>query len=74
MSYQVGNLQCIDRGDPTFEHYHDAIRSALAWETEESWDPGETIGVWTSQEEGSELVAIIYQGQVFESREHTVRT
>ncbi|MBN3761361.1 hypothetical protein [Burkholderia sp. Ac-20365] len=61
-SYQVGELKCFKPDDPVVEGLLNAYQLAL-----EMWrrDDRSIIGVWTKQEDGSELVAIVYENEVF---------
>lgn len=59
--YQVGKLEYPESDDPNFESRKDAVASAVEKSIDDS-----CYAVWRGQEEGSELLAIIYQGEVFE--------
>ena len=61
MPYQVGDLEFFTEDDPVFEDRVDAESKAI----EISRGNDATIGVWTSQEEGSDLVSIAHQGELF---------
>lgn len=64
MAYQVGRLLDIDPADPGIADESQALRVAR---DESSRNADTPFGVWTGQDDGSELVAIAYQGQVFKS-------
>ncbi len=59
--YQVGSLLYYKQDDPTFEDREEAIDYAVDWSVDD-----DAYGVWAGQDEGSELLAIVYQGEVFE--------
>ncbi len=61
MSYQVGHLIHFDKNDPTFE----TLEEAHIYAIEQSIDDS-PYGIWTSQEEGSELQAIAYGSQIYD--------
>lgn len=62
MAYQVGRLLSIDPADPEIGDAQQAIRVARDESRRETTTP---YGVWTGQDDGPELVAIAYRGQVF---------
>lgn len=62
VTFQVGDLMCIDPADPEIPSERDAITLALK---ESSRDDSKVFAVWTGQEHGSELIALAYQGDVF---------
>ena len=59
--YQIGSLQNFKVDDPEFGDFWEAVE----WATELSIDDS-LYGVWTSQSEGSDLLAIAYGGEVFQ--------
>lgn len=59
--YQVGSLQFFKPDDPEFESYADALNEAVNLSIDDT-----AYGVWTGQQEGSELLAIVYGGEIFE--------
>ena len=59
--YQVGKLEYCERDDPNFENWKEAVDSAVDKSMDDS-----VYAIWRGQEEGSELLAIVYQGEVFE--------
>lgn len=59
--YQIGKLQYPDPNDLTMDDFWEAINKA----TELSIDDC-VYAVWTSQKEGSDLLAIVYMGEVFQ--------
>ena len=61
MPYQVGNLEAVQEDDPVFEDLVEAQNVAL----DRSQYRECAQGIWTSQQEGSEIVAIAYQGSLF---------
>lgn len=65
MRYQVGHLKDIKNDDPVFDTLELAAQDAmLKSQPNRIWD-GEPYGVWTSQDDGCELVAIAYEGVLF---------
>jgi hypothetical protein len=64
MTYQVGKLLQLDEADPELPSLQDATAAALR---ESDIDHAMPYGVWTGQDHGSELVAIAYQGYLFNS-------
>lgn len=60
--YQVGDLIYFQDSDPEFDEWQAAYVYALqlAEESDEH-----LLGIWTSQEDGGELMAIVHQGDVF---------
>jgi hypothetical protein len=64
MKYQVGRLTNFHADDPVFDEYKDAIECALKKNKEDKWSEV-PIAVWASQEDGSELLAIICEGTTF---------
>lgn len=58
--YQVGFLMGYESDDPEYGDWDSALSYAL-----HIGQIDETIGIWSSQDEGSDLLAIIYQGEVF---------
>ena len=64
MPYQVGDLQFYTQDDPTFETRVEAETDAL----KKALTDMSPVGVWTSQEEGSELVSIAHEGELFRKR------
>ncbi len=62
MTYQVGLLLDFKEDDPTYDDLDTAQQAALRW-AECEIEPA--IGIWTGQDDGSELVAIVYQRGLF---------
>ena len=62
IKFQVGHLTKIDPADPQLDSEAAAIDLAIS---ESRRDDSSPYGIWTGQEDGSELVAIAYQGQLF---------
>jgi hypothetical protein len=64
--YQVGELMNFKDDDLIVNNYQGAILFALKEDKRRStkWN-NVPIGVWTDQENGSVLMAIVYEGQVF---------
>lgn len=60
MKYQVGHLIHYDEDDPTFDKLKDAQKYAIEKSIDDS-----PYGIWTGQDEGSELDAIVYGGVVY---------
>lgn len=58
-----GNLLGFTRDDPEFGTFEDAYTHLLALTNE---DDDELFGLWTGQDDGGELLAIGYRGEVFE--------
>ena len=61
MPYQVGSISNLDENDPVFETMAEAVTHARV--EGGKWDT--PIGIWTSQDEGSKTVAIVYEDRVF---------
>jgi len=61
MAFQVGDLDNIQDDDPVFESQHKAKNAAA----ERSRYRDCAQGIWTSQAEGSEIIAIAYQGGLY---------
>jgi hypothetical protein len=58
--FQIGQLQYPDKKDPTYGNFCQAIAAAESKSSDDSvW------AVWTSQSEGSELMAIVYGGAAY---------
>lgn len=60
MKYQVGGLQYYEGDDPLFDTLEAAIKHAV----QQSYNDG-LWGIWTDQDSGSELLAIVYMQEVF---------
>lgn len=60
MNYQVGHLVYFEKDDPTF----DDLKEAQIYAIEKSIDDS-PYGIWTSQDEGSMLEAIVYGGVIY---------
>ena len=64
-AYQVGDLTAFQENDPVFTGecaYIQALTQALAWSVENADTP---YGLWTTPDDGSELLRIVYNGEVF---------
>ena len=61
MKYQVGRLVHYTDEDPIF----DSRTEADAYALEVSASGLEPMGVWTSQDDGSDLLAIAHEGELF---------
>lgn len=61
MGYQVGHLVHYQSDDPVFDNLESAERFAL----EASAGTDMPYGIWSTQEEGSEIIEIVYQGNFF---------
>ena len=61
MPYQVGDLEAFQEDDPEFEDLIEAQNVAL----DRSRYRDCAQGIWTSQQEDSDVVAIAYQGSLF---------
>ena len=60
MSFQIGRLQFPEERDPIIDDYWEAVAEAERRSIDDSvW------AVWTSQKEGSEIMAIIYGGAAY---------
>ena len=59
MSWQVGELEDFKDDDPVFDDKQDAINYATEL-SEEKYEG--FYGLWTSQDDGGELVAIFHSG------------
>lgn len=59
VKYQVGYLIHFQKDDHEFDQLLDAVKYALE---KSHLCP---FGVWTSQKDGSELMAIVYQDEIF---------
>lgn len=59
MTYQVGDLIDFKDDDPEFKSYSEALDHAetLTIEDNESY-----FGVWTTQDDGGDLIAIFHAG------------
>ena len=65
VAYQVGDLLAFQENDPVFTGecaYSAALAQALTWSEKNTDTP---YGLWTSQDDGSELLAIVHNGEVF---------
>ncbi|HEX7650088.1 MAG TPA: hypothetical protein VF450_22015 [Noviherbaspirillum sp.] len=63
MPFQVGRLiQDFSAADPVMDDEQTAIKAAVT-ASEKDWR--NSFGVWSSQEEGSELLYIAHDGGVF---------
>lgn len=62
MSFQIGQLQYPDKTDPSFDDYWEAVAEA---ENRNLKQDDSVWAVWTGQKEGSELMAIIYEGKAY---------
>jgi hypothetical protein len=63
-SYQVGDLHHYGKDDPVFDNWDDAVKHAFTEITGNGY-LDIAAGIWSGQDEGSELLAIVYQGEVF---------
>jgi hypothetical protein len=67
VKYQVGKIHDLKDDDPVFDSLSEAYDYALKQERGEP--PGYLgqvfWGVWTDQDSGGELLAIVFQGEVF---------
>lgn len=61
--YQVGDLTEIRANDPLFSDETAALIYALAQQAR----TGQPVGVWSAPDEGSELLAIVYEGAIYRS-------
>ena len=61
-AFQVGNLRDLLHDDPVFPTLSDALPEALARSRKAH---SEFFGIWTAQDLGSELIAIIHDQEVF---------
>lgn len=59
MRYQPGELVNPKEDDPTFNTYSEAFKHV---QSKSDLSPQ---GIWTGQEDGSELVAIIWEGMAY---------
>ncbi len=62
-SYQVGYLLNWNANDPEFSTLGECFRFTKY----EDPDMVHTYGIWTGQKQGSELVAIVHEGQYFKA-------
>lgn len=62
MKWQVGQLRDFRPDDPEFDDKNMAFDAATDLSEANEDD---VIGVWTDQDDGSELIAIAYQGELF---------
>ena len=62
-TYQVGDLFRFTSADPEFDDIKVAMEHARK---QSAVDDRLTYGVWTGQKQGSLLLAIAYQGDVFD--------
>ena len=58
--FQVGCLQHFEDDDPEFDNWDVALKPASAWSLNDN-----PIAIWTGQDEGSELLAIVYMQEIF---------
>lgn len=59
--YQIGSLSCLKDDDPIFNSFEEACDAAVEASIDDSvW------GVWTAQDQGNELLALVYGQEVFE--------
>lgn len=58
-SFQVGDLAGLKRDDPTFGEWGQAVAQALRGSERGA------VGIWSGPEEGSELLGIVYEGELF---------
>lgn len=66
MKYQVGKIQDLKEDDPLFNSLFEAYGYAIEKTTVSVMMWNNTFwGVWTNQERGSELLAIVHNGDVF---------
>ncbi len=59
--YQVGELQYIKPDDRCFDNWKDALAHARELEV----DMAEIVGIWSSQDEGGSLLAVVIDREVF---------
>lgn len=59
MKWQVGDLVDFKDDDPVFDDKQDAVDYAQK-KSEENYE--DLFGLWTSEDDGSELLAIFYEG------------
>lgn len=59
MKYQSGNLRSPKQSDPEFDTYSEAFNH-IKHESEI-----DAQGLWTGQQDGSELIAIVWEGQAY---------
>lgn len=60
MKYQVGNIPDISRDDPLFDDLDAAIKHALR-----QCHTDKPYGIWTDQDNGGELLMIVYMWEIF---------
>ena len=60
MKYQVGDLLHYEDDDPQF----DALEVAIKHAAQQSYDD-RPWGIWTGQNDGGELLVIVYMQEVF---------
>lgn len=63
MKYQVGDLIDFEEDDPVFDTREEAINRAYELSDENYETP---FGIWTGQDDGSELVAIAFAGEIYQ--------
>lgn len=61
-SYQVGHLTHFEEDDPVYNSYEAAIHAAMSRSASEKGSP---IAIWSGQGEGSELLVIVVNEEVF---------
>ncbi len=57
--YQVGSLAHFQQSDPIIEGYDKAVKHAMPKSKHGD------MGIWTTQKKGSDLVAIVHEGEIF---------
>ena len=65
VAYQVGDLTAFQANDPVFTGecaYIQALTQALSRSVENQDTP---YGLWTTPDDGSELLVIVHNGEVF---------
>ena len=62
MKYQVGDLTAFMDNDPEFDTREAAFDYAATYSDDHYED---VLGIWTSQDDGSELIAIAHNGELF---------
>lgn len=62
--YQVGDLTSFEEDDPTFKKYGDAENAAVEMSRKHE-NEGRAIAVWSGQDEGAELLALVVDGEIF---------
>lgn len=62
MTFQIGSVHWLKEEDPCFEDYGEALRAAEEMSDQEF--ETRIVGVWIKDD--GDLLALVYQGEIFE--------